>query len=81
MTVQVRLYAAARAAAHTADITVEGQPLPDLLNLLRETFGSEFARVLSVSSLLIDGLHVPRDSTAVIFDGQQVDVLPPFAGG
>jgi len=42
--------------------------------------GPALARVLSVSSFLVDGT-VCRSATAALPDGATVDVLPPFAGG
>jgi len=41
--------------------------------------GGELARVVALSSLLVDG-SVVRDAVDLA-DGQVVEVLPPFAGG
>lgn len=80
--VTVRYYAAARAAA---GIDEEGLPLPadlplqSLLAGLASRHGADLARVLDISSFLINGLNGPRDR--VVPADATVDVLPPFAGG
>ena len=80
--VTVRYFAAARAAAGTESETVRvesGTTVGALTDLLAER-NSELARVLKRCSFLCDGIAV-RDEALNLFDGQIVDVLPPFAGG
>lgn len=86
--VQVRYFAAARAAAATDAETVEVGPaaapsLADVLALVRGRHGARFAEVLEVCSLLVDGAPVGRrdPATVPVSHGSVVEVLPPFAGG
>ena len=80
---RVRYFAAARAAAGTsqeeiavrADATVQ-----DVLDALGARHGEELTRVLKACSFLLDGMAV-RDRAAMLTDGNELDVLPPFAGG
>lgn len=74
--VTVRFFAAARAAAGTRETTVSCASLDELRALLGEKYGPELARVLSISSYLVDGA---RDGA--LHEAAVVDVLPPFAGG
>lgn len=83
MTVVVRYFAAARAAAGTETEKVhlaEGATVADLLVAVGAEHGSELARVLERCSYLLDEVAV-RDRGAVLADGATLDVLPPFAGG
>ena len=83
MTVTVRYYAAARAAAGVETESVEvptGATVDILLKTVRARHGDEFGRVLDRCSFLLDEIAV-RDRDVPLHDGAQVDVLPPFAGG
>ncbi len=83
ITVAVRYFAAARAAAGVesekvqlrADATVEAA-----LAALREQHDPEFARVLDRCSFLLDEVAV-RDRSTPLGPDATLDVLPPFAGG
>lgn len=91
-TLQVRYFAAARAAAgHLAEETVV---VPDridaltreqlvvlLVSLHPEPPAGEpsLEQVLGQSSILVDGVVMRDEDTAT--PGTRVDVLPPFAGG
>jgi sulfur-carrier protein len=78
----VRYFAAARAAAGTESETVAVEPgttVAALVDTLAAR-GPELARVLKRCSFLCDGIAV-RDEALNLFDGQTIDVLPPFAGG
>jgi molybdopterin converting factor small subunit len=76
----VRYFAAARAAAGTAEETAEAGTLGALVTSLSRQHGDNLARVLSVASFLVDGLSW-RDAEAPLPATATVDVLPPFAGG
>ena len=39
------------------------------------------AKVIAVSSYLVNSLSTPADSLTALADGDRIDVLPPFAGG
>jgi molybdopterin converting factor small subunit len=82
LTLTVRYFAAARAAAGTETETVHlapGTTVAALVDTLGAR-GSELARVLRRCSFLCDGIAV-RDDAAELSNGQIIDVLPPFAGG
>jgi sulfur-carrier protein len=83
VTVTVRYYAAARAAAGVETESVEvppGATVDILLKTVRTTHGDEFGRVLDRCSFLLDEVAV-RDRHLPLRDDALVDVLPPFAGG
>lgn len=78
--VTVRYWAGARAAAGCREEQVEAGTVGDLLSAIGTR--PALAKVLSASSLLVDGAAVRRDdSEHALADGVVVDVLPPFAGG
>jgi molybdopterin converting factor small subunit len=76
--VSVRYWAGARAAAGVDEEPLEARSTGDVVAALTAR-GGELARVVALSSLLVDG-HVVRDGVRLA-DGQVVEVLPPFAGG
>ena len=76
--VTIRFFAAARAAAGTSETTLAAGDLDTLRAGLAEKFGGDLARVLSISSFLVDGVVARGGALA---EGAVVDVLPPFAGG
>src|SRR3954451_22201089 len=76
--VSVRYWAGARAAAGTDEERLVAGSTADVVAALTGR-GGELARVVALSSLLVDG-RVVRESVALT-EGQVVEVLPPFAGG
>ncbi|MEV5704599.1 MoaD/ThiS family protein [Actinoallomurus sp. NPDC052274] len=79
----IRYWAAARAAAGTAEEPYDATTLAEALKVAAADRGADFGRVLARSSFLVDGAPVgTRDPGAVTLpDGGTVEVLPPFAGG
>ena len=77
-TVTIRYFAAAREAAGEADAAVDAASVRELVGTV-SAGRPELARVLGISSFLLDGERVEGD--AALADGAVVDVLPPFAGG
>ncbi|HJF11860.1 MoaD/ThiS family protein [Corynebacterium falsenii] len=84
--VTIRYFAAARAARGSASEQVEWQgPLADLLQRLgaehtqRTAGGLTLAGIFPRCSFLLNGTRV--DADAQVQPGDQLDVLPPFAGG
>jgi len=75
----IRYWAAARAAAGTSEEPYEGATLGDVLDAAAASRGPEFARVISHSSLLVDGVRARRETP--LDDAAVIEVLPPFAGG
>lgn len=83
VTVEVRYFAGARAAAGVPEETLvmqAGSTISDVLTTLSMRHGEPLQRVLTAASYLVDGVAV-RDKSNVITDRIQLDVLPPFAGG
>jgi molybdopterin converting factor small subunit len=82
MKVNVRYYAAARAAAGMEEETLavlDGTSVTDLVERLSARNPS-LATVLARCSFLCDGIAV-RNRAEPLRTNQTVDVLPPFAGG
>lgn len=82
MTVTIRYFAAARAAAGIESETIfipDGTTLTQLVDGLAEK-SAELDRVLARCSYLRNEVAV-RDRGVVLRSGDVVDVLPPFAGG
>ncbi|GAB2578566.1 MoaD/ThiS family protein [Streptomyces capparidis] len=81
----IRYWAAAKAAAGTAEEPYRGTTLAEALADARGRHRDrpEFARVLSACSFLVDGEPVgTRDHDLIpLAEGGTVEVLPPFAGG
>jgi molybdopterin converting factor small subunit len=82
VSVTVRYFAAARAAAGTEDEVLTLPPATSVATLVNELGkrNSELALVLARCSYLCDGIAV-RDQELLLGSGQTLDVLPPFAGG
>ena len=81
--VELRYFAAAAEAAGRTEERLE-LPAGTTLAALRERLagrGLEMARIIGVSSYLVNALSTPADSLAPLADGDRVDVMPPFAGG
>lgn len=83
ISVTVRYFAAARAAAGAESETVvvvrPGTTVGELVERLPGR-GSRLAEGLSRCSYLCDGIAV-RDETQSLRSGDTIDVLPPFSGG
>ncbi|MGI5125992.1 MoaD/ThiS family protein [Pseudonocardia sp. CA-107938] len=83
VTVAVRYFAAAKAAAGVETETFDVPPyatVDDVLAAARARHDTEFARVLERCSFLLDEVAV-RDRAHAVHAGATLDVLPPFAGG
>lgn len=81
--VELRYFAAAAEAAGRPEERLE-LPVGTTLAALREQLagrGLEMARIIGVSSYLVNALSTPADSLAPLADGDRIDILPPFAGG
>jgi molybdopterin synthase sulfur carrier subunit len=81
----IRYWAAAKAAAGTAEEAFTADTLAEALRAARDRHAHrpDFARVLGRCSFLVNGEQVgsrPHEEV-VLADGATVEVLPPFAGG
>ncbi len=79
MTVEVHLFAAARAAVGSSVVMAQPGSLARILDGL-ETDHPAFAAVRPRCSYLVDEVSVHAEGIDVPA-GSRVDVLPPFAGG
>ena len=79
----IRYWAAAKAAAGTAEEPYTAETLAEALDGVRERHPGELTRVLLRCSFLIDGNPVGTrgHETVRLAEGGTVEVLPPFAGG
>lgn len=76
---RVRFYAAARAAVGVAELEVAPDSAEKILRRISES-NPQVARVFSHCSVLING-EICHDLSLHIAAGNEMDVLPPFAGG
>lgn len=79
---EIRFFAAAAEAAGAPTRTVDVTPGHTVATIVDEVVGDDarLAKVLGVSSLLLDGTRV-TDRSMLVGSATQLDVLPPFAGG
>lgn len=75
----IRYWAAARAAAGTAEETYDASTLAEALDAVRASHGPQFTRVLTACSFLVQGVRAAPATP--LSDGDVIEVLPPFAGG
>ena len=75
----LRLFAAAREAAGTGRLTVEGATVAEVLAAATSTFGPAFAEVLPTCRVWVNG--EPAGDTSAVNEGDEVAVLPPVSGG
>nr|WP_322633602.1 MoaD/ThiS family protein [Glycomyces albidus] len=78
--VTVRYFAGAKAAAGRAEEQVDAADVGELTAVLADRHGPALGKVLSASTLLVDGLAA-KDPATALPAGVTVEVLPPFAGG
>ncbi|KGJ77506.1 molybdopterin converting factor [Cryobacterium roopkundense] len=76
----LRFFAGAAEAAGTDGAAVDANSIGDLRAELVRLYGAEFARVLGLCSLLVNGARASDDAVQLTAT-DSVDVLPPFAGG
>ena len=78
----VRFFAGAAEAAGATLRTIDVEPTQTVADVVDSLAGNDdhLARILEVSSLLLDGTRVD-DRGSAVGDAAQLDVLPPFAGG
>jgi sulfur-carrier protein len=80
MSITVRYFAGARAAAGVDTETRDAASLDELVGQIVAAHGEKLERVLTACSFLVDGTST-RDRALQLSPGSVVDVLPPFAGG
>jgi sulfur-carrier protein len=77
--VVMRLFAAAREAAGTGRVEVEGSTVDEVLDVACRRYGTRFRDVLSTSRVWVNG--VPAAGVDQVVAGDEVAVLPPVSGG
>lgn len=75
----MRLFAALREAAGSSWAEAPGRTVGEVADALAEIHGARFARVVAVSSFVVNGERAARD--APVADGDEVAILPPVSGG
>ena len=75
----LRLFAAAREAAGTGRVTIEGTTVAEVLAAATGRFGAAFAEVLPTCRVWVNG--EPAGDTSAVHEGDEVAVLPPVSGG
>ncbi len=83
VTVSLRYWAGAKAAAGVASESIEAVTVAEALEAaVAARDDGRLAAALPACSLLIDGLRAQQgDLTRPLTDSVTVEVLPPFAGG
>lgn len=76
---RLRLFAAARQAAGTAQTAVPGGTVGEVLDAAVTRFGAELARVLEESKVWVNG--EPATAADPVTDADEVAILPPVSGG
>ena len=76
----IRYFAGAAEAAGTHDEDRPANTVGDLVAQMEAAHGAELTRVLTLCSLLVNGTRAD-DPAMPLGANDQVDVLPPFAGG
>lgn len=83
LTVTVQYFAAAAEAAGRSEERLDlaaGTTLARLRELLAGR-GPQMARVVAVSTFLVNAVAAPADGLLELSSQDRIDVLPPFAGG
>jgi molybdopterin converting factor small subunit len=75
----LRLFGPARQAAGMAQADVAGHTVAQVLAAAEALFGAEFADVVSVSRVWVNGVSATAE--APVADGDEVAVIPPVSGG
>lgn len=73
------LFAAAREAAGTGRVTIEGGSVGEVLDRARARYGEGFSTVLAGSRVWVNGL--PAGEEDAVSELDEVAVLPPVSGG
>jgi molybdopterin converting factor small subunit len=73
------LFGPARSAAGTARASIDATSLGELVASARDRFGPDFARVLEVSALWVNGESA--GPATPLGPGDEVAVVPPVSGG
>lgn len=78
---KVRMFAALRASAGTEWTEVDAGTVGEAVAELRRRYGDDFARRLERSKVILNDHQVDADADTPLGDGDELVLLPPFAGG
>jgi molybdopterin converting factor small subunit len=76
---RLRLFGPAREAAGTGSVEMTGESVERILSAAEGRFGQDFARVVAVSSIWLNGVAAAPD--ARVDSDDEVAVIPPVSGG
>jgi molybdopterin synthase sulfur carrier subunit len=79
--VKLRLFAQAREAAGTAELSYDEPTVGALLAVARAELGAEFGAVLDTSRVWVNGDEPAAGDATPLAPGDEVAVLPPVSGG
>lgn len=80
MSVKVRYFAGAKAAAGVSEEEVDARSVGELRSALAGRHGPALEKVLAAATVLVDG-RAAREEGLRLSAGATVEILPPFAGG
>ena len=78
---RLRLFAQAREAAGTAEVSFHAATLGALLATARAELGAEFSAVLDTSRVWVNGDEPDAGDQTPLVSDDEVAVLPPVSGG
>ncbi len=76
---RLRLFGPAREAAGRASVVQTGASVGEIIANAEERFGADFARVVAVSAIWLNGQAVELDAS--VGDDDEVAIIPPVSGG
>lgn len=76
---RVRLFGPAREAAGVSSLALSGSDVAAVIAAAEARFGEEFARVVGVSKVWLNGDEVER--SAQVTERDELAVIPPVSGG
>ena len=76
---RLRLFGPARQTAGSANVVLPGASVGGILAAAEERFGGDFARIVAISTIWLNGQAV--EPNAVVADDDEVAILPPVSGG
>ena len=59
----------------------EGSTLDAVLGAACDRYGPDFAQILAVSGVWVNGDEAPDGGASALHDGDEVAILPPVSGG
>lgn len=81
--VTVRFYTTLREVAGEKEISIEADTIARLIDSLNKRYGKDFKRRLAASKIYRNGQNVAfvKGKKTRLADGDEIDLLPPTAGG